>query len=71
MVEAYRPAGGNEPLALSILLTQISSVTMAIALGQDPHPAWKFEVTCVPNTNSKLFFLCFRFLIFTLTVFFF
>ena len=55
MVEAYRPAGGNEPLALSILLTQISSVTMAIALGQDPHPAWKFEVTCVP-TNSKLFF---------------
>ena len=56
MVEAYRPAGGNEPLALSILLTQISSVTMAIALGQDPHPAWKFEVTCVPNTNSKLFF---------------
>jgi hypothetical protein len=58
MVEAYRPAGGNEPLALSILLTQISSVTMAIALGQDPHPAWKFEVTCVPN--SKLFFLCFR-----------
>ena len=53
MVEAYRPAGGNEPLALSILLTQISSVTMAIALGQDPHPAWKFEVTCVPN--SKLF----------------
>ena len=69
MVEAYRPAGGNEPLALSILLTQISSVTMAIALGQDPHPAWKFEVTCVPN--SKLFFLCFRFLIFTLTVFFF
>ena len=61
MVEAYRPAGGNEPLALSILLTQISSVTMAIALGQDPHPAWKFEVTCVP-TNSNFSF-CVRFLI--------